>query len=147
MRDYAKFERTGNLLISRVISTMTSVPDFPQTQLNLKVKVDNRNTKELLSKGKITMQGITVKTRNDGTLSRPDAEVYCENTGFLCCLDAKYYNSELPMKEIKKTLDDMALRETSNGILICSEKTGLNQISKRKTALKDVKIIKLKPGN
>jgi len=139
---------------------MTSVPDFPKTQLNLKVKVDNRNTEELLSKGKITMQRITVKTRNDGSLSRPDAEVHCENTGFLCILDAKYYNSELSLATIEKTLDDMVLRGTSHGIVVCSEdaKSTLiesmitqsgkfSQLSEQKTTLKDVRIIKLKAGN
>jgi hypothetical protein len=99
---------------------MSTVPDHPKTTLNLKVKLDSK-MEEPLSKGKIAMQRITVKTRNDGSLSRPDAEISCENTGFLCILDAKYYHTELSLDTIEKTLDDMQLRETSHGIVICSE--------------------------
>jgi len=74
-----------------------------------------------MSKGKITMPKISVKTRNDGSLSRPDAELICKNTGFMCILDAKYYNSELSISTVEKTLDDMKLRGTKYGIIICSE--------------------------
>jgi len=35
--------------------------------------------------------------------------------------DAKYYTNEVPEKVILKTLDDMRLRGTPYGILICSE--------------------------
>jgi hypothetical protein len=104
-----------------VASTLTSLPDFPKQALNFKIKVDNTNSEEPLSKGKITMPKISVKTRNDGSLSRPDAELICQNTGFMCVFDAKYYNSELSIGTVEKTLDDMKLRGTKYGIVICSE--------------------------
>jgi hypothetical protein len=40
----------------------------------------------------------------------------------LIVIDAKFYTNEIPEKVIEKTLDDMALRKTNYGILICSEK-------------------------
>ena len=37
--------------------------------------------------------------------------------------DAKYYDSELPRNVILKTLDDMRLRKTEYGVLVCSAAT------------------------
>jgi hypothetical protein len=87
-------------------------------------------------------------------------------------LDAKYYNSELSIGTVEKTLDDMVLRKSKYGIVICSEDakttivdqvinldTKLNQspskasnksirsLSGEKSdqpTLKDIRIIKLK---
>ena len=37
-------------------------------------------------------------------------------------IDAKHYVSEISKDTIKKTLDDMVLRDTPFGLLVCSEK-------------------------
>jgi len=53
--------------------------------------------------------------------------------------DAKYYTSEIPDKIIDKTLDDMRLRNTNYGILICSEDTKTDKIKQNVRLLKLLK--------
>ena len=47
-----------------------------------------------------------------GTYNLGDITIVC---------DAKYYTNEVPEKVILKTVDDMRLRDTAHGILICSQ--------------------------
>ena len=75
---------------------------------------------------------VELKMRDGGTISRPDVEMLLEDD-FLVIADAKYYSSELSLGTIIKTLDDMALRNTSYGLLVCSENTkctAYDQLSK-----------------
>lgn len=59
-------------------------------------------------------------------------------------IDAKFYSNEIPVKVIEKTLDDMRLRSTRHGILICSELTGRQEFdSIKQSKIKGLKLIKL----
>lgn len=55
-------------------------------------------------------------------MSRPDAEIVLSG-GELIVIDAKYYKSELSQGTIEKTVDDMKLRRTNWGLLVCSDET------------------------
>ena len=66
---------------------------------------------------------IQKKTRVDGKLSCPDA-VILPNKKLPIVIDAKYYSSDISTETIRKTLDDMALRNTPYGLLVCSEQAG-----------------------
>lgn len=74
--------------------------------------------------GKELTDKVNILYRNDGTESKPDGilqGVY--DTQFLIVVDAKFYSDNIPKEVIEKTLDDMNLRKTDYGILICSENT------------------------
>ena len=60
--------------------------------------------------------------------------------------DAKLYTSDLPEKVILKTLDDMQLRNTQYGLLICSQdtKTGSFDLMYRQQKTKCLKLLKLR---
>jgi hypothetical protein len=62
--------------------------------------------------------------------------------------DAKFYTNEIPEKVVEKTLDDMRLRNTPYGILICSCETKSSEFD-RVMAQKNshLLLIKLKLGN
>jgi len=107
--DYLKFEKTCNYLLSQLTHAFPTTP--------FKLRVDTQIQKQTL------FDKISIKTRADGTLSKPDAELVCQQLGLLVVCDAKHYTSELGKSTIQKTLDDMRLRETEYGILICSEDT------------------------
>jgi hypothetical protein len=67
---------------------------------------------------------VKIITRDDGSVSRPDAIlVSAKPHDLVIVCDAKFYTNEIPEKIIAKTLDDMRLRNTTFGILICSQET------------------------
>lgn len=67
---------------------------------------------------------IEKKTRADGKLSLPDAVILLADS-LAIVVDAKFYTTEVSSDTIKKTLNDMELRGTPFGILVCSEGAGV----------------------
>lgn len=56
----------------------------------------------------------------------PDAVISFENDLHKAIIvDAKFYQTEISSATIRKSLDDMALRDTPYGLLVCSEGAGL----------------------
>ena len=90
---------------------------------------------------------VKILTRSDGTESCPDAVLYDKTSKLLIVCDAKFYTNDLPERIILKTIDDMQLRDTEFGLLICSSQTKTKSytempIEKRK----NLKLVKLRPA-
>jgi hypothetical protein len=88
-----------------------------------------------MSKRRHFVPKVNKKVRRDGTLSRPDAILTFSTKGFsglvgdeiALVADAKYYkHSDLGKATIDKTRDDMKLRNTPLGIIVCSDETKIS---------------------
>jgi hypothetical protein len=103
--DHLRFERSVNLMLSQ-IPKFTVTTDHQVALTGFKTKLCAK---------------VQVLTRSDGSESKPDAILQSGGLTIIC--DAKLYTNDLPEKVILKTLDDMKLRDTTFGILICSKDT------------------------
>ncbi len=113
-RQAIKFERTVNLLFTRCRRISNK---------NLELRVDKHFTdpqdcrKNLLK--------INVKIRENGKKSYPDGELIGDQ--FYLVIDSKYYESDLTVETIMKTIEDMELRGGAYGLIICRENTKLTE--------------------
>ena len=114
--DHRRFERSVNYLLSNVTHNKKNmIPPFTiSTDAGSRIVLPNAKTK-LSSKVKSLL-------RSDGSESRPDAVLKSGEDLIIVC-DAKFYTNEIPEKVILKTIDDMRLRDTTHGLLICSQDT------------------------
>ena len=112
--DYRRFERTVNHLLSEVTHNRKDIKFELRTDPGSKIVLPGCKKK--------VNSGVEILTRDDGSVSRPDAVLHgtCSLGEIVIVCDAKYYTNEVPEKVILKTLDDMRLRGTPYGILICS---------------------------
>ena len=62
--------------------------------------------------------------------------------------DAKFYTSDLSEKTISKTVDDMKLRGTNLGLLVCSQDTKLHTYDQmyKESRVLNLKALKLRPS-
>ena len=126
--EYARFERTVNLLLLLALQS----EDLPQdSELSVHGRIDELSDIAIIL-DLVRPMPIVKKTRKDGALSMPDAVIGLPGDRLPIVVDAKYYQTEIATSTIRKTLDDMLLRETPYGLLVCSERSGLatfNQMS------------------
>lgn len=132
---YRVFERTVNVLLSAVESVQGV-----QFELQTDQKLKDPLYKKQINK-------VCIKTRENASLSRPDAELVQINEikeqskskfqktmklkKLKIVVDAKYYTSQLEQDTINKTIDDMKLRCDDEyeafSFLICSNSTKLDK--------------------
>jgi hypothetical protein len=110
--EHRRFERTVNYLLSNTTHSKRIVKFTLTTDPGSRVVLPDAKTK--------LSSSVKTLVRSDGTESRPDAVLTDDAQGLVIVCDAKFYSSDIPEKVILKTLDDMSLRSTEHGLLICS---------------------------
>ena len=118
--------------------------------MNFQLKTDPGSKIVLPGSKKKINSGVEILTRDDGTVSRPDAVLHGTSSfgEIVIVCDAKYYTNEVPEKVILKTLDDMRLRNTPYGILICSQNARTQEYRSlvAQNKCKNLELVKLRPG-
>ena len=99
--NHARFERTVNLLLYLIAQELNHskqrevhalrLDANPAELAEMTLQSDDSFT---LSEDSFQLGKIEVKTRDNGSLSKPDAELVLANTDTII-IDAKYYTSEL----------------------------------------------------
>lgn len=108
LQDPKLFERTVNKLLADSLYCSAVKFDL-MTESLIKHSESAKMTKK-----------VEPLLRSDGTNSQPDAVLKAANEKLTIVVDAKLYTTDVPTKVIEKTLDDMNLRKTPYGLLICS---------------------------
>ena len=120
--EYIRFERTVNLLL------LVALKDLPA---GTKLTLDGHPEQfvEMSQILEVPKPGpMQKKLRHDGAFSQPDAVITFpyDDRKMPIVIDAKHYTTDVSAGTIRKTLDDMALRDTPFGLLVCSEIAGLS---------------------
>ena len=121
--DYKRFERSVNYMLAKATHSNNKVVRFLlSTDAGSRVTLPD-------SKAKLSSKVSKQTLRDNGQRSLPDAllqgELKSGETLQIVC-DAKFYTSDLSEKTISKTVDDMKLRGTNLGLLVCSQDTKLH---------------------